>query len=279
MAAKILRGDVIAQRIRDEAGKAAANLKPRVAAIHNEKSGAVRVYMKQQRTACEAAGIPYDLHLIGEKPQTEVAELIRQCAADPAITGITIHQPMPAGFEEDRLASMVPAAKDIEATQPASLGRVEMGQPGPRPVAAAAAVELLLSERADCRGLHAVVVGRSNMVGKPAALLLLALGSKAPTVTICHSGTKDLGLFTRQADIVIAAVGRADTIRGDMLRPGAIVLDIGINRGADGKLVGDVNFAEAEKVVSAITPVPGGVGPVAIALFLRNIVACAAGAP
>jgi methylenetetrahydrofolate dehydrogenase (NADP+)/methenyltetrahydrofolate cyclohydrolase len=277
MTAIVLSGEPIAKAVTDEAVAALATLpvKPRVAAIHNEASGPVRAYMKRQRAACEKAGIPYDLHPIAARSEDEVAALVAGLAASPAVTGITIHQPMPAGFNEERLLQMVPAAKDVEATHPANLGRLELGVPGPRPVAAEAAVEILRVHRPDCRGLDAVVIGRSAMVGKPAALLLLNWGSKAPTVTVCHSGTRDLADHVRRADIVIAAAGRASTVTGAMVKPGAILLDIGINRLEDGRLVGDVDFDAAKDVASAITPVPGGVGPVAVALFLRNVVACA----
>lgn len=277
MTAVLLSGDPIAKAITAEAAAALPGLRvqPRVAAVHNEKSAPVRAYMKRQRAACEGAGIPYDLHPVGEKGEADVAALVTKLAGDPAITGITIHQPMPSGFNEERLLQMVPASKDVEATHPENLGRLELGVPGPRPVAAEAAVELLRFHRPDCRGLDAVVIGRSAMVGKPAALLLLNWGSKAPTVTVCHSGTGDLAAHVRRADIVIAAAGKAGAVRGDMLKPGAIVIDIGINRLPDGRLVGDVDFDSAVKVASAITPVPGGVGPAAVALFLRNVVACA----
>ena len=277
MTATLLSGDPIAQAVTAEAASAIPSLrvKPRVAAIHNEASGPVRAYMKRQRSACEKVGIPYDLHPIAEKGEAEVAALVEKLAADPAITGITIHQPMPKGFNEERLLQMVPASKDVEATHPANLGRLELGVPGPRPVAAEAAVEILRVHRPDCRGLDAVVIGRSAMVGKPAALLLLNWGSKAPTVTVCHSATRDLADHVRRADIVVAAAGRVGTVRGDMLKPGAIVLDIGINRLEDGRLVGDADFDSCKEIASAITPVPGGVGPVAVALFLRNVVACA----
>jgi methylenetetrahydrofolate dehydrogenase (NADP+) / methenyltetrahydrofolate cyclohydrolase len=277
MTALILAGETFALGLRAEALIACAEfkLKPRVAAVHNEKSGPVRAYMKRQRAACESVGIPYELHPVADKSEAEVAALVGKLAADPSITGITIHQPLPAGFNEERLLQMVPARKDVEATHPENLGRLELGVPGPRPVAAEAAVEILRMHKPDCRGLDAVVIGRSAMVGKPAALLLLAWGAKAPTVTVCHSATGDLAAHVRRADIVIAAAGKPGAVRGDMLKPGAIVLDIGINRLEDGRLVGDVDFDTAKEVASAITPVPGGVGPVAVALFLRNVVACA----
>ncbi|HEY3225360.1 MAG TPA: bifunctional 5,10-methylenetetrahydrofolate dehydrogenase/5,10-methenyltetrahydrofolate cyclohydrolase, partial [Planctomycetota bacterium] len=192
MSAQILSGDPLAEKIRAEAIAAIPSLrvKPRVAAIHNEKSAPVRAYMKRQRAACEKAGIPYDLHLIADQDEAEVLLTVKQLAANPAVTGITIHQPLPPGFDEERLLQAVPASKDVEATHPENLGRLELGIEGPRPVAAEAAVEILRGHRPDCRGLDAVVIGRSAMVGKAAALLLLGWGPKAPTVTICHSATR-----------------------------------------------------------------------------------------
>jgi methylenetetrahydrofolate dehydrogenase (NADP+)/methenyltetrahydrofolate cyclohydrolase len=229
--------------------------------------------MKRQRTNCEKAGIRYDLHEIGSKPQEEVLALVQKLAADRTVTGITVHQPMPKGFDENRVMASVPADKDIEATHPLNLGRVEQGAAGPQPVAARGAIEILRAHRPDCRGLHAVVVGRSAMVGKAAALMLLNFGAQAPTVTVCHSATKDLDAHTRQADIVIAAVGRPKLIKA--VKPGAIVIDIGINRLPDKTLCGDVDVEAVKEVAGAITPVPGGVGPVALAIWLRNIVECA----
>ncbi|MBI4566025.1 MAG: bifunctional 5,10-methylenetetrahydrofolate dehydrogenase/5,10-methenyltetrahydrofolate cyclohydrolase [Planctomycetes bacterium] len=280
MAAQILHGGPLAERVRAEAIQEVEDLRrggrsPRVAAIHNDLDPAVRVYMKRQRSACEQAGVAYEVHPISRKSPGEVADLVATLAADPSVTGMTIHQPMPAGFEEGRFLAGVPAAKDVEATHPESLGRLSLGLEGPRPVAAAAALELLRSVREDARGLDAVVVGRSAMVGLPAALMLLGWGRRAPTVTICHSGTRDLAVHTRRADIVIVAAGRPGIVRGDMVRPGAIVIDIGINKLDDGRLVGDAAFDEVKEVAGAVTPVPGGVGPVAVALFLRNVVACA----
>ncbi len=272
--ATLLPGEPVAEKIRTEVASRLAGRKPRVAAIHNDKSGPVRIYMKQQRAACEKAGIPYDLHPVGEAKPDDIYALAAKLAGDPAITGITVHQPLPKGVDEARVLSAVPALKDIEASQPDSLGRLAMGLPGPQPAAARAAVEILRAHRPNCRGLHAVVVGRSSLVGKPAALMLLAMGAEAPTVTVCHTATADLGAHTSQADILIVAAGRPNTVRGPMVKRGAIVIDVGINKLPEGPLVGDVNFEEAREVASAISPVPGGVGPVAIAVWLRNIVEC-----
>lgn len=274
MSAPLLPGDPIAERIRSEVSLRLTGRAVRIAAIHNEKSGPVRVYMKQQRAACEKAGIPYDLHPVGDMKPDGVYALVERLAADRAITALTAHQPLPPGVDEARVLAAIPPSKDIEATHPASLGRLVQGEPGPRPAAAAAAIEILRSHRASLRGLDAVVVGRSPLVGKPAALMLLALGADAPTVTVCHTATRDLGAVTSAADVLIVAAGRAGVVRGSMVKKGAIVVDIGINRAPDGKLVGDVAFDEAREVASAITPVPGGVGPVAIAVWLRNLLAC-----
>lgn len=272
MTAIVLQGEPVAGKIRAEAAAKLAGRKARVAAIHNEKSAAVRIYMKQQRAACEKAGIPYDLLPVGEAKPEDVYKLTERVAADPTVTGITVHLPLPGGVDETRVLAAVPASKDIEAAHPESLGRLAMGLPGPQPVAARAAIEILRAHRPTCRGLDAVVVGRSALVGTPAALMLLAMGPNAPTLTICHTATADLAAHTSRADILIVAAGRPNTVRGPMVKKGAIVIDIGINKLPDGPLVGDVNFEEACGVASAITPVPGGVGPVAIAVWLRNIV-------
>lgn len=273
MSAILLSGEPVAEAIKAGLAPDIARLKPVVAAVHNEADAASKVYMKRQRTNCEKAGIRYDLHEIGTKAQEEVLALIDRLSKDPEVTGITVHQPMPKGFDENRVMAAVPADKDVEATHPLNLGRVEQGAPGPQPVAARGAIEILKAHRSDLRGLEAVVVGRSAMVGRPAALMLLNFGGSAPTVTVCHSGTKDLAAHTRRADIIIAAVGRAKLIRD--VKPGAIVLDIGINRGADGKLCGDVDFDAVKETAGAVSPVPGGVGPVALAVWLRNVVECA----
>jgi methylenetetrahydrofolate dehydrogenase (NADP+)/methenyltetrahydrofolate cyclohydrolase len=277
MSATLLHGEPVAERIRQEVAARLATVprKPRVAAVHNEKSGAVRVYMKQQRAACEKIGIPYDLHAIGEAKADDVYALVAKLAADPDITGITVHQPLPKAVNEEKVLAMVPAAKDIEASHAESFGRLGMGMSGPQPAAARAAIDILRAHKSSCRGLDAVVVGRSALVGKPAALMLLAMGADAPTVTVCHTATRSLAEYTQRADILVVAAGRPNTITGSMVKKGAIVIDIGINKLTDGPVVGDVTFAEAVEVASAITPVPGGVGPVCIAVWLRNIVECA----
>ncbi len=274
MTAILLPGEPVAEKIRAEVAARISSKKPRVAAIHNEKSGPIRVYMKQQKNACDKVGIPYDVHLIGEAKPDDIYALVAKLVADPAITGITVHQPLPKGVDESRVLSMIPPNKDIEASQPDSVGRLAMGIAGPQPVAARGAIEILRAHRPSCRGLDAVVVGRSALVGKPAAFMLLAMGADAPTVTICHTATTDLANYSSRADILIVAAGRPNTVRGSMIKRGAIVIDIGINKLPEGPLVGDVNFDEAKEVASAITPVPGGVGPVAIAVWLRNIVEC-----
>jgi methylenetetrahydrofolate dehydrogenase (NADP+)/methenyltetrahydrofolate cyclohydrolase len=267
----LLHGEPVAEKVRAEAVAKLAGRKARVAAIHNEKSAAVRVYMKQQRAACEKAGVPYDVHSVGEARPEEILALAGRLAADPSITGITIHQPLPKGTDEERVLALVPPSKDIEASHPESLGRLGMGMPGPQPAAARGAIEILLAHRPSLRGLNAVVVGRSALVGMPAALMLLRLGQAAPTVTICHTASADLAEQVSRADVLIVAAGRPNTVRGAMIKKGAVVIDIGINKLPEGPLVGDVNFEEAREIASAITPVPGGVGPVAVAVWLRNI--------
>jgi methylenetetrahydrofolate dehydrogenase (NADP+)/methenyltetrahydrofolate cyclohydrolase len=194
---------------------------------------------------------------------------------NPAVTGITVHTPLPAGMDQDAVMGAIHPSKDIEGIHPENLGRLAFGVHWPAPCAASAAVELARLARPSFKGLDAVIVGRSALVGKAIALLLLQSKTDAPTPTLCHTATADLGVHTRKADLLFAAAGRAGLIRGDMVKPGSVVIDVGINETKDGKLVGDVVFDEAKEVAGAISPVPGGVGPVCHSILLRNIAACA----
>jgi methylenetetrahydrofolate dehydrogenase (NADP+)/methenyltetrahydrofolate cyclohydrolase len=278
MTAEILRGEGVAERIREAARReiAALGARPRVAAVHNPASAAAGYYMRQQKKACAAAGVDYEVRgLAAGVKEAEVVELVMTLGADARVTGITVHTPLPAGVDADRVMRAVAPGKDIEGTHPENLGRLAFGEHHPAPCAASAAVELARSARPSFKGLEAVVVGRSALVGKAIALLLLQSKADAPTPTICHTATADLGAVTRRADLLFAAAGRAGLVRGDMIKRGAVVIDVGINETADGKLVGDVVFDEAKEVASVLTPVPGGVGPVCLSILLRNIAACA----
>lgn len=276
MPAKILEGKTLAGEIKQKLKSEIASLKRtlRVAAIHVGNDPAAELYMNMQKKACEGVGIEYHIERMPDTvSEGDLCQIVERLNKDAKVTGITVHLPLPKHVNTNKVLRTIAPAKDIEATHPLNLGLLASGPHSPSPVAATGAVELLKSAVPSLKGLNVVVVGRSVMVGRPAALLLLH-DREAPTPTICHTGTKDLGAETRRADVIIAATGKAHLIRGNMIKPGAVVIDIGINE-LNGKVVGDVHFDEASQVASMITPVPGGVGPVALAVFLRNILACA----
>lgn len=277
MTARILKAEAAAG-VREEALRALRELArpPRVVAVHCPDSPAARAYRRAQERACAEAGVAYAVREIGAGSSTaELVALVRELGRDPSVAGITVHTPLPAGVDAPAVMSAVPPAKDAEGIHPENLGRLAFGGHAPAPCAASAAVELARAARPSFRGLEAVVIGRSALVGKAIALLLLQSRADAPTVTVCHTATADLGAQTRRADLLFAAAGRAGLVRGDMIKPGAAVVDVGISEGPGGKIVGDVAFDEALAVAGAITPVPGGVGPVCHWVFLRNVAACA----
>jgi methylenetetrahydrofolate dehydrogenase (NADP+)/methenyltetrahydrofolate cyclohydrolase len=249
---------------------------PKVVAVHNPESAAARYYLRAQKKTCAEAGVAYEVRALEPGwTQARIVALIRDLNRDPQVSGITVHTPLPAGVDQDAVMSAILPSKDIEGIHPENLGRLAFGVHQPAPCAASAAVELARLARPSFKGLDAVVVGRSALVGKAIALLLLQSKGDAPTPTLCHTATADLGAHTRRADLLFAAAGRAGLIRGDMVKPGAVVIDVGINETKDGKLVGDVVFDEVKDVAGVITPVPGGVGPVCHSILLRNIAACA----
>ncbi|MCA0175286.1 MAG: bifunctional methylenetetrahydrofolate dehydrogenase/methenyltetrahydrofolate cyclohydrolase FolD [Proteobacteria bacterium] len=226
------------------------------------------VYVRNKVRACAEAGIASFLDRL--PAQTTEAEVLARVAAlntDARVHGILVQMPLPRHIDPGRVIAAIDPRKDVDGYTVQAAGELMTGLPGLRSCTPAGCMRLIAHTGTALRGKHAVVVGRSHTVGKPMALLLLQADA---TVTICHSATPDLGAMTRQADVLVAAVGRADTIRGDMVKPGAVVIDVGINRGADGKLCGDVNYAEVAPVASWITPVPGGVGPMTIAMLLSN---------
>jgi methylenetetrahydrofolate dehydrogenase (NADP+)/methenyltetrahydrofolate cyclohydrolase len=277
MTAQLLTAQA-AQPVRDAALKELRGLPtpPKVVAVHNPESPAARYYLRAQKKTCGEAGVPYEVRTLEPGwDQAKVIALIRDLNRDPAVSGITVHTPLPAGVDQDAVMSAILPAKDIEGIHPENLGRLAFGPHAPAPCAASAAVELARIARPSFKGLDAVVVGRSALVGKAIALLLLQSKADAPTPTLCHTATADLSGHTKKADLLFAAAGRAGLIRGDMVKPGAIVVDVGINETKEGKLVGDVVFDEAKEVAGWITPVPGGVGPVCHSILLRNIAACA----
>ena len=278
MAAQIIDGVALSRQIRAEVGQRAAALaqtgrRPGLAVILVGDDPASAVYVRNKVKACEEHG----LHSVFEKYEatlTEAALLARIDAlnADPAIHGILVQMPLPRQIDARKVIAAIDTAKDVDGFSVRSAGELASGLPGLRPCTPYGCMKLIESTGVPIRGRHAVVIGRSNTVGKPMALLLLQADA---TVTVCHSATPDLGLHTRQADIVVAAVGRRNTLRADMVKPGAIVIDVGMNRNDEGRLCGDVDFAGVSEVAGWITPVPGGVGPMTITMLLVNTIEAA----
>jgi methylenetetrahydrofolate dehydrogenase (NADP+)/methenyltetrahydrofolate cyclohydrolase len=273
MAAQIIDGIALSRQIRAEVGHRAAALagagrRPGLAVILVGDDPASAVYVRNKVKACQEHG----LHSVFEKYEatlTESALLARIDAlnADPAIHGILVQMPLPRHIDARKVIAAIDTAKDVDGFSVRSAGELASGLPGLRPCTPYGCMKLIESTGVPIRGRHAVVIGRSNTVGKPMALLLLQADA---TVTICHSATPDLAVHTRQADIVVAAVGRRNTLRADMVKPGAIVIDVGMNRNDEGKLCGDVDFPGVSEVAGWITPVPGGVGPMTITMLLVN---------
>jgi methylenetetrahydrofolate dehydrogenase (NADP+)/methenyltetrahydrofolate cyclohydrolase len=283
MTARILDGKRIAADVRSEIRARAIELKaegvvPGLAFILVGDDPASAVYVRSKGQACEEAGF----HSVTERlpattSQDEILKLIEEFNADERIHGILVQLPLPEQIDEDTILSAIDPAKDVDGFHPVNAGRLAAGQDCFVPCTPFGVREMLIREGIETRGRHAVVVGRSNIVGRPMASLLLRYGQGGDaTVTVCHSKTADLGAATRLGDIVIVAVGRAQMVTREMVRPGAVVIDVGINRVPDPakpgktKLVGDVDFDGVSQVASAITPVPGGVGPMTIAMLLSN---------
>lgn len=287
MAASILDGKRTALEIRAEIADdvkqwtAAGNATPCLVAVLVGDDPASQVYVRNKQIACEKAGIKGLLHrLPADADQDALLRLIETLNADTSVHGILVQLPLPAGFDERLVLDAVHPDKDVDAFSPHNVGLLMQGRPRFLPCTPAGIIQLLHRHAIEVAGKHCVVVGRSDIVGKPMAMLLAAKdGPCGPstanaTVTLAHSRTANLAEVIRTGDIVIAAVGRPEMIRGDMLKPGAVVIDVGINRVGE-RLVGDVHFEEAMQVASAITPVPGGVGPLTIAMLLSNTVQAA----
>jgi len=283
MTARIIDGKAIAAGVSRQAAADAARLKrthgltPGLAVVLIGDDSASQVYVRNKAEATRAAGMASFVHrLPASTAETALLELIGDLNRADAVHGILVQLPLPSHIEARRVLEAIDPAKDIDGFHPINAGRLALGEPALVPCTPAGCLILLQSVRSDLAGLEAVVIGRSTIVGKPMAQLLL---QQHCTVTIAHSRTHDLAAVARRADILVAAVGRALMVRGDWIKPGAVVIDVGINRidQGDGKtrLVGDVAFAEAVGVAGAITPVPGGVGPMTIACLLRNTVRAA----
>ena len=241
---------------------------------------ASQVYVRNKRRACEKAGFESTLHELPETTTTdELLALIDSLNEDAGVHGILVQLPLPPGVDERQIVLAIDPKKDVDAFHPENVGLLFDGRPRFLPCTPFGIHQILLREEIPIEGADVVIVGRSNLVGKPMALMLAQKGAGADaTVTLCHSRTRDLAAHTRRADIVIAAIGRAEFITADMVRPGATVIDVGINRTADGRLVGDVDTAGVSEVAGAITPVPGGVGPMTVTMLLENTLSAARGA-
>ena len=273
MAGRIIDGVALAAKFREEVAARTAKLiatgtKPGLAVVLVGSDPASQVYGKNKVAACQKAG----LHSVLEQyppsmTQAELLDRVRALNADPAIHGILVQLPLPAHIDSHLVIETIAPEKDVDGFHVSNAGLLMTGKPLFRPCTPYGVMKMLESEGVQLRGAVAVVIGASNIVGKPMTMLLQSAGA---TVTICNSKTRDLGWHTRHADIVVVATGKPRMIDGSMIKPGAVVIDVGINRGADGKLCGDVDFDSVIQVASAVTPVPGGVGPMTIAMLLVN---------
>lgn len=246
---------------------------PGLAVVLVGNDPASRIYVNNKKKACEETGIYSEEYALPDSyTQQELLALIDTLNKKPEIHGILVQSPLPNGFDEAAIVEAISPKKDVDAFHAYNVGKLMQGRPLFQPCTPAGVIELIHSTGTEISGKNCVVIGRSDIVGKPMAMLLL---QHSGTVTICHSKTQELPQITRQADILISAVGKASFVTSDMVKPGAVVIDVGMNRNADGKLCGDVDFANVEPLASFITPVPGGVGPMTIAMLMRNTITAA----
>lgn len=277
MSAQVIDGKAISASVREDLRGNITRLKaqgvtPGLAVVLVGDDPASRVYVNMKKKACAALGMYSEEHLLPANiSQKELIDTVRALNADPKIHGILVQLPIPAHLDEDEVIETILPSKDVDGFHPVNVGRLLIGKPIFVPCTPAGIIKLIKSTGVDVKGKNAVVVGRSNIVGKPAAALLL---QEHTTVTICHSRTKDLAAHCRNADILVVAVGRQEMISGDMIKPGAIVIDVGTNK-VEGRLLGDVAYEEAKEIAGFITPVPGGVGPMTIAMLMANTVRAA----
>ena len=277
--AQIISGKEVALKVRESIKKDVCELyektgkRPGLAVIIVGEDPASQVYVRNKAKGCEEVGFYSEVYRLAEDTHMdELLALIDKLNKDEKINGILCQLPLPKHLDETAVILAIDPDKDVDAFHPVNTGKIMIGNYSFLPCTPAGVMELIASTGVDISSKECVVVGRSNIVGKPQAMLLL---QKNGTVTICHSRTKNLAETTKRADILVVAVGRANFITGDMVKEGAIVVDVGINRGEDGKLVGDVHFDSCEKVASYITPVPGGVGPMTITMLLKNTLTAA----
>ncbi len=271
--AQILDGKVVAAKVQAAVAEGVGTLRahgvePTLAVVLVGEDPASKVYVGGKRRACQAVGIAARDHLFPQGlSEGDLLSLIRELNADRSVHGILVQLPLPSGVDEDRMIAAVDPAKDVDGFHPENLGRLLAGMPGVRPCTPAGVIEILDHYGVDLKGAETVVVGRSRIVGKPLAQLFLG---RHATVTMCHTRTRELAAHTRRAEVLAVAAGRPAVVTGSMVQPDAVVVDIGVNRLSDGQLTGDVDFATVSPHVRAITPVPGGVGPMTIAMLMRN---------
>ena len=276
--AQIIDGKQIAANVKAQVREEVATLKekgykPGLAVVLVGNNPASRVYVSNKEKDCAECGFAsYEYALPEETTEAELLELVDKLNHDDTVNGILVQLPLPKQICEQTVLHAISPAKDVDAFHPENVGHIMIGDFSFLPCTPAGVIEMLDASGIDIAGKHCVVIGRSNIVGKPMAMLLL---HRSGTVTICHSKTKDLAAQTRQADILVAAVGKAGFVTADMVKEGAVVIDVGMNRNAEGKLCGDVCYDEVEKKASAITPVPGGVGPMTRAILMRNTLTAA----
>jgi len=269
--AQLLDGRQVAKRMRErlrEARDSMGDRPVRLISLEVGQNPAAAVYVRNQQRAAAEVGI--DMEVVNLPLETNEADLLAKIAElneREDVSGMLVQRPLPPGIDGRHVQMAIAPHKDVEGMHPANMGTILYKEPLLPPCTAAAAQQLIVETGMDLRGAETVVVGHSEIVGKPIAVLLL---HHLSTVTVCHIGTRNLVEHTRRADIVVVAVGKAGLVHGDMLKPGACVIDVGINQGPDGKIVGDVDFASANEVAGFLTPVPGGVGPVTVAMLLRN---------
>ena len=270
MSAVIMDGKALAEKVKEQIREKASKLRrqPGLAVILVGDNPASQVYVRHKERDCAQCGIMcYDYHLPQDASQEDVLELVEKMNNYGAVDGILVQLPLPEQIDERVVLEAIAPDKDVDAFHPENMGRIMQGQAYYKPCTPAGVMEILHEYGIDPAGKHCVVVGRSNIVGKPMAMLLLHDNA---TVTICHSRTPDLKAQCRQADILVSAVGKTGLITADMVKPGAVVIDVAMNRSEDGKLCGDVDFVPVSRVASYITPVPGGVGPMTRAMLMEN---------
>ena len=276
--ARIIDGKALAQKIKENISEEVSELKnkgiiPGLAVILVGDDPASKVYVNNKKKACAQVGIYSEEYLLpADTDEKTLLDLIAKLNADDRINGVLLQAPIPPHLDYRKISETISPMKDVDAFHPYNVGKIMIGDFDFVPCTPAGVVELIKSTGTTIEGKNCVVIGRSNIVGKPQAMLLL---KENGTVTVCHSKTKDIASVTRNADILVVAVGKAGFVTGNMIKPGAVVIDVGMNRNSEGKLCGDVDFVSAESVASWITPVPGGVGPMTVTMLLKNTVKAA----